>query len=73
MDTVDARKTDEWKDNLLETLDGKTLDYIVVQHLEPDHSGSLRLAVDLFPQAKIVGSAKTIAMLPQFIIGDLSR
>ena len=72
MDTVDARKTDEWKDNLLETLDGKTLDYIVVQHLEPDHSGSLQLAVDLFPQAKIVGSAKTIAMLPQFIIGDLS-
>ena len=72
MDTVDARKTDEWKDNLLETLDGKTLDYIVVQHLEPDHSGSLQLAVALFPQAKIVGSAKTIAMLPQFIIGDLS-
>lgn len=72
MDTVDARKTDEWKDNLLETLDGKTLDYIVVQHLEPDHSGSLQFAVDLFPQAKIVGSAKTIAMLPQFIIGDLS-
>ena len=72
MDTVDARKTDEWKDNLLETLDGKTLHYIVVQHLEPDHSGSLQLAVDLFPQAKIVGSAKTIAMLPQFIIGDLS-
>lgn len=71
MDTVDARKTDEWKDNLLETLDGKTLDYIVVQHLEPDHSGSLQLAVDLFPQAKIVGSAKTIAMLPQFITGDL--
>ena len=59
MDTVDAHKTDEWLANLKEALGGRALDYIVVQHVEPDHSGSFLSCIEAFPEAQIVGNAKT--------------
>ena len=66
MDTVDARKTDEWLVNLEEALDGRNVDYIVVSHMEPDHAASLRVLVEKYPEAKIVGNAKTFVMINQF-------
>lgn len=73
MDTIDTRKTDEWKENLERVLDGRTPDYLVVSHLEPDHAGSIKEFADKYPEAKIVASAKAIAMLPQFFeIADLT-
>lgn len=66
MDTVDPRGMEEWEKNLLSALDGKTVDYLVVQHLEPDHAGSIARLVELFPNVTLVGNAKTFAMLPQF-------
>ena len=66
MDTVDARKTDEWLSNLKATLDGRNADYLIVSHLEPDHSAGIRLFTEQFPQARLVMSAKAKAMLPQF-------
>lgn len=66
MDTVDARKTDEWLSNLKTALDGRNADYLIVSHLEPDHSAGIRLFTEQFPQAKLVMSAKAKAMLPQF-------
>lgn len=66
MDTVDARKTDEWINNVKATLGGKNLDYIVCQHMEPDHAGSMMKALEVFPSAKIVGNAKTFTYMSQF-------
>lgn len=69
MDTVDANFADEWVSNVKTALDGRDLDYIVVQHIEPDHSGSFKVAIDSFPNAKIVGNAKTFTMIGQFFDG----
>ena len=66
MDTVDARKTDEWFSNLTNTLNGRTVDYIVISHLEPDHAANIQMLAEKYPQAKLVLSAKAKAMLPQF-------
>ena len=66
MDTVDTRKTVEWFDNLTATLNGRNVDYLVVSHLEPDHSANIKLIAEKYPEAKIVLSAKAKAMLPQF-------
>lgn len=66
MDTIDARKTDEWLANLTRELDGRDVDYIVVSHLEPDHAANIKLLADKYPSAKIVLTAKAKAMLPQF-------
>lgn len=66
MDTVDARKTDEWLSNLKAALNGRNADYLIVSHLEPDHSAGIKLFTEQFPQAKLVMSAKAKAMLPQF-------
>ena len=71
IDTVDAHKTDEFLVNLDEALEGRGLDYIVVQHLEPDHSGSLLATLDKYPDAKIVSNAKTFSMIPQFFDVDI--
>lgn len=72
MDTIDARKTEEWKNNLEEVLNGRTPDYLIISHLEPDHAASIQVFTELYPQAKLVASAKAIAMLPQFFdITDL--
>ena len=66
MDTVDKRGQKEWEENLLKVLEGRKVDYLVIQHLEPDHAGSIARMVELFPEVVLVGNAKTFAMLPQF-------
>ena len=72
MDTVDARKTEEWFSNLTNTLNGRTVDYIVISHLEPDHAANIQMLAEKYPQARLVLSAKARAMLPQFFdIADL--
>lgn len=73
MDTVDARKTDEWLDNIEQVLQGKKPDYLVVSHMEPDHSGSMKAVAEKYPNMKIVGNAKTFSMLPQFIDLDVKN
>ncbi len=66
MDTVDKRKTDEWIENLKAELQDKKPDYLVIHHMEPDHAGSIARFVENFPEATLVGNAKTFSMLPQF-------
>ncbi len=72
MDTVDKRKTDEWIDNLKRELNGRTPDYLVISHLEPDHASNIGLLADMYPQMKLVGNAKTFNMLPQFFKKDFT-
>ena len=71
MDTVDPRGTEEWLANVKKALDGKSPDYLVVQHLEPDHAGSIKALTDLYPDMKLVGNAKTFPMIHQFFEIDL--
>ena len=66
MDTADEIVKEQWLENLKTALDGRTPDYLVIQHLEPDHSANIKLVTDLYPDVKIVCSAKAKAMLPQF-------
>ena len=66
MDTADARKADEWKANLKEALAGRTPDYLVVHHMEPDHSALIAWVLAEFPALTLVASAKAIQMLGQF-------
>ena len=73
MDTVDKSKTEEWLANLKEELGDSTPDYLIVHHLEPDHTGSLKAVCDLYPQMKLVCSAKAKAMLPQFADVEADR
>lgn len=72
LDTVDKRKTDEWFANLENVLDGKTPDYLVINHLEPDHASNIKALADKYPDMKLVGNAKTFNMLPQFFDIDLT-
>ena len=69
LDTVDARKAGEWTDKLLAALEGRIPDYLVVHHIEPDHSAAIAAVLDRWPSLKLVASAKAIAMLPQFFDG----
>ena len=69
MDTVDINFTHEWLDNLAEALNGKSPDYLIVQHMEPDHSANIQNFVKTYPKAKVVGNAKTFTMMQQFF-GD---
>lgn len=66
MDTVDARKTKEWFENLDKELKEHVPDYLIVSHLEPDHSANIQLFTEKYKEAKLVLSAKAKAMLPQF-------
>ncbi|MBQ6940099.1 MAG: FprA family A-type flavoprotein [Alistipes sp.] len=66
MDTVDPRKGDEWFENLRTALAGREPDYLVVQHLEPDHAGNIAKAMELYPKMQVVASEKALKMLPQF-------
>jgi len=72
LDTVDKRKTDEWVANLENVLDGKTPDYLIINHLEPDHASNIQLLADKYPDMKLVGNAKTFNKLPQFFDIDLT-
>ena len=67
MDTVDKRKTKEWLENLEKTLNGRNPDYLVISHLEPDHSGSIEDVLKKYSEMKIISNEKVFSMLPQFI------
>lgn len=69
IDTADDVMAEEWKSNLREALNGRQPDYLVVHHMEPDHSALAKWVLDEWPTAKIVASAKAIQMLPQFFEG----
>ena len=72
MDTVDKRKSKEWLENLDKELAGRELDYLVISHLEPDHSANIAKVIEKFPKVKLIGNAKTFELLPQFFeISDL--
>ena len=66
MDTVDRNFTHEWLDNLAEALDGRKPDYLIVQHMEPDHSANIMSFMNAYPQALIVSSQKAFAMMRNF-------
>ena len=69
MDTVDRRGTEGWLENLEAALDGKTPDYLVVLHMEPDHSANVKNLAEKYPTMKIVGNAKTFTIMGQFFDG----
>lgn len=69
LDTVDARKGEAWKVRLAEALDGRKPDYLVVHHLEPDHSALIAWALEAYPGMTLVAGAKALQMLPQFFEG----
>ncbi|MBR6519069.1 MAG: MBL fold metallo-hydrolase [Oscillospiraceae bacterium] len=73
MDSVDGNFTQEWLDNIAKALDGKAPDYLVVHHMEPDHSASIFDFAKEYPQAKIVASAKAFAMMKNFFGTDFSE
>ena len=66
MDSVDARSAEEWLSNVARVLEGRSPDYLVVTHMEPDHSGSLMRIAQEYPEMKIVGNAKTFTLIKQF-------
>ena len=68
MDSVDSRKYEEWAVNVENALQGRTPDFLVVQHMEPDHAGSVAHIAERYPEMKIVASARAIQMLPQFFL-----
>ena len=72
MDSVDGRKTEEWLANVEAALEGREPDYLVIAHLEPDHSGSIQAAADRYPNMQLVLSAKALTMLPQFVNASLT-
>ena len=65
MDTVDKRRSAEWWSNITEALEGRTPDYLIVQHLEPDHAGCIGEVVDRYPEVQVVASARAAQMLGQ--------
>jgi len=69
LDTVDERKGEEWLQNLHQALEGRVPDYLVVHHMEPDHSALVARMLELYPGLTLVASAKAIQMLPQFFEG----
>ena len=74
MDSVDARAAEEWLSNVAQVLEGRSPDYLVVTHMEPDHSGSLMRLAQKYPEMKIVGNAKTFTLIKQFFgTGALSE
>ncbi len=74
MDSVDARAAEEWLSNVAQVLEGRIPDYLVVTHMEPDHSGSLMRLAQKYPEMKIVGNAKTFTLIKQFFgTGALSE
>ena len=72
MDTVDSRFANQWLDNLAKVLDGKSPDYLVVHHMEPDHSGSIANFISAYPNAKIVSSSKAFVMMQNYFGNDFS-
>lgn len=73
MDTADKRVSEQWFANVEAVLEGRKPDYLVVSHMEPDHASNIQKFVEKYPEAKIVGNAKTFAMIPQFFDVELSE
>ena len=72
MDTVDIHFAQEWLNNIAEALDGKKPTYLVVQHMEPDHSASIAEFLKVYPDAIVVGNAKTFVMMQQFFGAEVA-
>ena len=70
MDTVDRNFTHQWLDNLQTVLDGRKPDYLVIQHMEPDHSANIMNFLKVYPEATVVSSAKAFTMMKQFFGDD---
>ncbi|MCR5797645.1 MAG: FprA family A-type flavoprotein [Eubacterium sp.] len=70
MDTVDARATDEWVENVKKVLGDKTPEYLVVSHMEPDHAANIEVLAKMYPDMKIIGNAKTFVFMSQFFEFD---
>ncbi len=73
LDTVDKRASEPWMENLTRVLEGKTPDYLIVSHLEPDHAANIQALAEKYPEMQIVASAKALSMIPQFFNFDLSQ
>ena len=71
MDTVDPDVTEEWLANLEQALGGRKIDYLIVQHMEPDHAGGIEILAEKFPEMQIVGNARTFPMMKQFLHIDV--
>ena len=69
MDTVDGRFAEEWLANIEKALDGAIPDYLIVQHMEPDHAANIQVFAEKYPSAQIVGNAKTFTMMKNFFHG----
>ncbi len=67
MDTADEIVSEQWLNNLKSVLGGRKPDYLVIQHLEPDHSANIKTVIDLYPEIKVICSARAKAMMPQFV------
>jgi flavorubredoxin len=72
MDTVDINFKEEWLSNIAKVLGDRKPDYLIVQHMEPDHSGNIQNFLDVYPDTTVVGNAKTFTMLDQFFSLDAS-
>ena len=70
MDTVDQNFTHPWLDNLSAVLEGRTPDYLIVQHMEPDHAANVDKFLSLYPKATVVASAKAFSMMKGFFGTD---
>ncbi len=70
VDTVDARFTHTWLDNVADVLEGRIPDYLIIQHMEPDHSANIANFLKVYPEVKIVSSSKSFAMMKQFFGND---
>lgn len=72
MDTVDARFTAEWLGNIESVLGGRKPDYLVVQHMEPDHSANIVNFLTAYPEATVIANSKTLTMMKNFFDYDLT-
>ena len=70
MDTVDANFTHEWLDNLEQVLDGRKPDYLIVQHMEPDHAANVANFLKVYPDTTVVANVKTFQMIYNFLTGE---
>jgi len=73
MDTIDARKTNEWLDNLENALNGRIPDFLIVSHMEPDHSSNVKLMIEKYPDLKVVCTQKAVALINRFFDIQLSE
>lgn len=72
MDTTDPRVTEEWLEKVAKVLGDRQPDYLVIDHMEPDHAGNIQKLAEKYPEMKLVSNAKVFAMLPQFFDLDLT-